>query len=191
MKVATRATCECDLRQRAWNPNTGRCATCGSSFEDRRDAPPVPQPQASEQRPTWEIVIGYVEQLQHDNTHVSLGVGENVLPLVIADMHARDVFGLQQYGVPLTPGDGRDHLLESYAEMLDASVYLTNALAEHGVEPTTPLTEEAFPDKAHRWYLHDVQQLCTSQIRALIHLRAVMEEQNRRVAVAAEEEQTP
>jgi hypothetical protein len=24
--------CECDLRQRAWNPNTARCETCGSSY---------------------------------------------------------------------------------------------------------------------------------------------------------------
>lgn len=28
--------CACDLRHRAWNPNTGRCETCGRSFEDHR-----------------------------------------------------------------------------------------------------------------------------------------------------------
>ena len=33
-----RRVCECDLRHRAWNPNTGRCETCGAKFEDRRDS---------------------------------------------------------------------------------------------------------------------------------------------------------
>ena len=173
-----RTTCECDLRNRAWNLNTGCCETCGARFEDRREGQPLPR--VSARRPTWEIVIGYVEQLHRDSTHVSLGVGDNVIPLVIVDMRARDAVGLQRYGIPLTSGDGRDHLIEAYEEMLDASVYLTNELDEHGVELTTHLTEEAFPDKTHRWYLHDVQQLCTSQIRALIHLRAIMEERSRR-----------
>ena len=191
MKTAAdyaKTICECDLRNRRWNPNTGCCQTCGSTYEDQRtSATPNAAPVAPmDRRPTWEIVIAYVEQLVRDVTHISLGIGENVLPLVIVDMHARDRFGLQHYGIPLTSGDGRDHLVEAYEEMLDASVYLTNALDEHGVGLTTPLTEEAFPDKAHRWYLHDVQQLCTSQIRALINLRAIMEERNRRAEASSE-----
>jgi len=28
--------CECELRCRAWNPNTGRCEACGMTFEDLR-----------------------------------------------------------------------------------------------------------------------------------------------------------
>ena len=40
--------CECDLRHRAWNPNTGRCETCGARFEDRREG----SPQASDRRST-------------------------------------------------------------------------------------------------------------------------------------------
>jgi hypothetical protein len=28
--------CECELRQRAWNPNTGRYQTCGARYEDPR-----------------------------------------------------------------------------------------------------------------------------------------------------------
>ena len=180
-----RTRCECDLRHRAWNPNTGCCQTCGAKYEDCRVSK-QPNIQPSVRRPTWEIVVAYVEQLQRDSAHLSLGVGENVLPIVIVDMHARDAVGLQRYGIPLTSGDGRDHLIEAYEEMLDASVYLTNALDEHGVELTTHLTEEAFPDKTHRWYLHDVQQLCTTQIRALIHLRAIMEERKHRAAAVEE-----
>lgn len=45
-----RTTCECDLRHRAWNPNTGRCETCGSRFVDRRSG----QPLASDRRLTAE-----------------------------------------------------------------------------------------------------------------------------------------
>ena len=192
-----RKRCECDLRHRAWNPNTERCETCGVCFDDgslreavlcdviERDRRATPaRPQASDRRPTWEIVIAYVEQLQRDSTYISLGVGESVLPLVIVDMHARDAVGLQRYGIPLTSGDGRDHLIEAYEEMLDASVYLTNELHGHGVELTTQITEEAFPDRDQRWYLHDVQQLCTTQIRALIHLRAIVEERKRRATAA-------
>ena len=147
-----------------------------------------PPPRATDRRPTWDLVVSYVEQLRRDSIHVSLGVGEDVIPLVLDDMRERDAVGLQRYGVPLTSGDGRDHLIEAYEEMLDASVYLTNALNEHGVELTTQLTEQAFPDKALRWYLHDVQQLCTTQIRASIHLRALMEERRRCVATASEEQ---
>ena len=187
MKAATdnmKTHCECDLRHRAWNPNTGCCQTCGAKYEDLRDSTSTQRLQASDRRPTWEIVIAYVEQLQRDNTHISIGVGESVLPLVIVDMHARDAVGLQRYGIPLTSGDGRDHLIEAYEEMLDASVYLTNELHGHGVELTTQITEEAFPDRDQRWYLHDVQQLCTTQIRALIHLRVIVEERKRRAAAA-------
>ncbi len=37
MTASFKKICECDLRHRAWNPNTGRCETCGSKFEDRRE----------------------------------------------------------------------------------------------------------------------------------------------------------
>ena len=43
----TRSFCACDLRHRAWNPNTGSCETCGSKFE----APLVPAPSVGEVQP--------------------------------------------------------------------------------------------------------------------------------------------
>jgi len=58
-------------------------------------------------------------------------------------------------------------------------VYLMNELDEHGVGLATPLTEAKIPDKTRRWYLRDVQQLCASQVRASIHLRAIIEERGR------------
>ena len=147
-----------------------------------------PPPKTTDRRPSWDIVVSYVDQLRRENAHVVFGVADDVIGLVLSDMRDRDAVGRQRYGTPLTSGNGRDHLVDAYQELLDASVYLMNELDEHGVGLTTHITEDAFPDKAHRWYLHDVQQLCVSQIRASIHLRAMMEERNRRTAASAEEQ---
>ena len=139
-----------------------------------------PAPQASDRRPTWDIVMAYVDQLRREREHVSLGVYADVISLVLADMRDRDRIGEQCHGTRLTSGNGRDHLVDAYQELLDSCVYLMNELDEHGVELSALLTDDVFPDKAHRWYLHDVQQLCVSQIRASIQLRAVIEERARR-----------
>lgn len=142
-----------------------------------------PPPKMTDRRPSWDIVMSYVDQLRCDNAHLTLGIGEKVIPLVLSDMRDRDAVGRQRYGTPLTSGNGRDHLVDAYQELLDSCVYLMNELDEHGVGLATHLTEQAFPDKVRRWYLHDVQQLCTSQIRSSIHLRAVIEERSRRAVV--------
>ena len=146
-----------------------------------------PSPKATDRRPTWDIVMSYVDQLHRDNAHVPLGVDADVISLVLSDMRERDVVGEQRHGVRLTSGNGRDHLVDAYQELLDSCVYLMNELDEHGVGLATQLAADVFPDKTQRWYLHDVQQLCLSQIRSSIHLRAVMEECNRRLLVGAQE----
>jgi hypothetical protein len=135
-----------------------------------------PEPIATDRRPTWEMVMAYVEQFRHDTAHIALGVDADVVTLVLADMRERDVLSRSRYGTPLTSGNGRDHLVDAYQECLDACVYFMNELAEHGVIATTHLSKEAFPDRAKRWYLHDVQQLFVSQVRVSINLRAVIEE---------------
>ena len=147
-----------------------------------------PPPKMTERRPSWDIVMSYVDQLRCDNAHLTLGIGASVIPLVLADMRERDAVGRQRYGTPLTAGNGRDHLVDAYQELLDGCVYILSALDEHGVGLMTHFTEEAFPDKEQRWYLHDVQQLCTAQIRASIHLRAIMEERSRRATASTEEQ---
>lgn len=53
-----------------------------------------------------------------------------VWDLVLADMRARDAVGRERYGVPLQPFNGRDSLLDAYAEALDLAVYLRQALYE-------------------------------------------------------------
>ena len=139
-----------------------------------------PSPNATDRRPSWDIVMAYVDQLRCEGAHVSLGVDADVIGLVLADMRNRDAVGEKRYGVRLTSGNGRDHLVDAYQELLDSCVYLMNELDEHGVGLATELSGDAFPDKATRWYLHDIQQLCVAQIRSSIHLRAVMEERARR-----------
>ena len=53
-----------------------------------------------------------------------------VWDLVIEDMKNRDNVGRQRYGVPLQAGNGRDALLDTYEELLDACVYIKQAILE-------------------------------------------------------------
>lgn len=49
---------------------------------------------------------------------------------VIEDMKARDRIGRNRYGTPLQPFNGRDVLQDTYEELLDACVYLKQAIIE-------------------------------------------------------------
>lgn len=53
-----------------------------------------------------------------------------VWDLVVADMHARNAFGCSKYGTPSQPHNGRDVLTDLYQELLDAVVYLRQAIYE-------------------------------------------------------------
>jgi len=141
-------------------------------------------PPIANRRPTWELVISYVEQLQLDSSYVVLGNAEDAIALVLTDMRARDAVGRVRYGTPLTAGNGRDHLIDAYQELLDGCVYLMNELDECGVGITTKLTVDNFPAWSIRWYLYDVQQLCIEQIRASICLRVLIKERSERSRTA-------
>lgn len=54
----------------------------------------------------------------------------DVLPLVIADMHARGAAGKAKYGKPLQTFNGRDALTDAYQEALDMCMYLRQLIAE-------------------------------------------------------------
>lgn len=131
-----------------------------------------PSPIVTNRRPSWEIVTSYVDQLWNENAYGSSGV----IAIVLSDMRERDVIGHQRYGTRLTAGNGRDHLVDAYQELLDGCVYIATALEEHGVGPSTLIDEDQVPDRAKRWHLHCVQQLFASQVRAAIQLRALIEE---------------
>lgn len=79
-----------------------------------------PAPIATDAPPTWGLVIDDLSQVEP--LHVSV--------LVASDAIERDAVGRQRYGVPLTPGNGRDSLRDAYEESLDLAVYLKNALVE-------------------------------------------------------------
>lgn len=53
-----------------------------------------------------------------------------VWDLVIRDMQERDQTGEKKYGVRLQPHNGRDPLIDAYQEILDAAVYLRQAIYE-------------------------------------------------------------
>jgi len=50
--------------------------------------------------------------------------------LVQKDMLKRNSFGVDKYGVPLQPHNGRDALKDAYEEALDLVVYLRQAIYE-------------------------------------------------------------
>lgn len=53
-----------------------------------------------------------------------------VWDLVIKDMNDRNEQGKDKYGVYLQPNNGRDFLLDMYAELLDMIVYLRGYIYE-------------------------------------------------------------
>ena len=175
----------CDQRvdqedQQVWRAARQRLKAADLAENMIVDQPP---PVVTDRRPTWEIVIAHVAQLQHDGAHAALCVEEDVFPLVLTDMRERDALGRERYGTPLTSGNGRDHLIDAYQELLDGCVYLMNELVEWGAELTSKPTEEKVPDQVERWHVHDVRKLCLWQIRSAIQLRALIKSRAERGAI--------
>ena len=55
--------------------------------------------------------------------------------LVIDDMKQRRETGIQRYGTPLQPFNGRNALVDAYQEVLDLAVYLRQKIEEERVGP--------------------------------------------------------
>jgi hypothetical protein len=125
-----------------------------------------PDPVHTGRRPTWDIVMSYVE----------LRLPANTAALVLADMRERDVVGRERYGTPLTSHNGRDHLVDAYQEILDSVVYLANELDEHGADPEGRIDSSTPVDLRKRLLI--VQQLFVSQIRALVEVRHLIAERS-------------
>lgn len=53
-----------------------------------------------------------------------------IWPLVVKDMEERDFTGYCKYGTRLQPHNGRDALKDCYQEILDAAVYMRQAIYE-------------------------------------------------------------
>jgi len=54
----------------------------------------------------------------------------DVWALIIHDMSQRRQGGIEKYGTPLQPHNGRDALVDAYQEALDLVVYLRQAIEE-------------------------------------------------------------
>ena len=131
--------------------------------------PPVSR---ADRRPAWDIVIEYVAQHRDANAYGACGV----IDIVLDDMRARDRIGRERYSVPLTSGNGRDHIIDAVQESFDLVVYLAAELDERGVGPETVIDDAVSADPRARWQTFCLQQLFASQVRSLIQLRALIEE---------------
>ncbi len=60
--------------------------------------------------------------------------GPCIQDLVIADIEARKAVGLERYGTLLQPFNGRDALMDAYAEALDLCQYLRQAIEERNAK---------------------------------------------------------
>lgn len=56
--------------------------------------------------------------------------GPCIQDMVIADIEARKLVGIQRYGTVLQPNNGRDALRDAYEEALDLCQYLKQVLVE-------------------------------------------------------------
>ena len=54
---------------------------------------------------------------------------------VIDDMKARRQMGIEKYGTPLQPHNGRNALVDAYQEVLDLAVYLKQKIIESQLSP--------------------------------------------------------
>lgn len=95
---------------------------------------PAPIPVEKTKRiPIWDLVRDDLKDLNK----VSSGAEryESTFALVDLEMLERDKIGRERYGTPLTAGNGRDHLVDAYQEILDFAVYLRTWFDEHGIDP--------------------------------------------------------
>lgn len=130
-----------------------------------------PPPVATGRRPVWDIVIEYVDRRRDANAYGKTGV----VGRVISDMRDRDLVGRQRYGVPLTAGNGRDHLVDAYQEQCDFAAYAAAQLDEWGIDPETYLGGIG---GATGWRMHLVQQMFRTSVDLLLQLRALIEERS-------------
>lgn len=62
--------------------------------------------------------------------------GPLIHDLVAADLKSRQRLGIERYGTPLQPGNGRSALRDLYEELLDAACYTRQLIEEGNVKLT-------------------------------------------------------
>ncbi len=89
--------------------------------------------------------------------------------MVLSDMDDRDRLGRERYGVPLTPNNGRDSLVDLYQELLDSAVYAYNKI--HEIKLNDPKVG---------WVVLD--DILHATIRNIVRVRLLINESNHAVA---------
>ena len=126
-----------------------------------------PPPIATTRRPAWDLVIDDAEKILtvNDDTPVI----KSALKLAMVDMRERDRIGRERYKVPLTSGNGRNHLIDAYQEQLDTLVYLRAWLDEH--------SNIGHPDSERvRDRAITVAAMYTQTLSMVVHMRALIED---------------
>jgi hypothetical protein len=103
--TALRCTCPCHL-----TPGSSHVGPCRCVVRSRLDV--LYDPSVEQPRPT-----------PRDNV-------TDIQGLVMADIAARREVGIQRYGTPLQPHNGRDALRDLYDELLDAACYARQLIEE-------------------------------------------------------------
>lgn len=85
-----------------------------------------PPPTPTDETPIWERVIAMCERWA-DSSDDRDGK-------LIEAMKERDRVGRARYGTPLQPNNGRNHIADALAEVLDAIAYVANEIAKRGLE---------------------------------------------------------
>jgi len=62
------------------------------------------------------------DPIKNDNPHI--------VDLVVDDMWKRKKLGIERYGTPLQPFNGRNSLQDAYEEILDLVIYIKQKLVE-------------------------------------------------------------
>ena len=82
-------------------------------------------PQPNDNPAVWDLVIKDL-----NNPLLTTGYSQEIIDSVIIDMRDRDAFGLEKYKTHLQAFNGRPCLVDLYQELLDATVYARQAIAE-------------------------------------------------------------
>src|SRR5690349_14083545 len=91
-----------------------------------------PAPISTSAQPSWELVVLFAEYLKVQTADPD---AKKLLDQVVDDMRERDRVGRERYGTPLQAGNGRNHLVDAYQELLDYAVYLRTHLEEAHADP--------------------------------------------------------
>lgn len=62
---------------------------------------------------------------------------KHIADLVIKDIKDRKKVGIEHYGMPLQPFNGRDALQDAYEELLDLAQYIKQVLVEQETQRVT------------------------------------------------------